>query len=72
MGDIAKGAGAIPEVTLRISAFCCFLSKGKKACTIRIGPIRLICANIMVVKDVPISRHPEDFYDDYDEDYWDD
>ncbi|MCL4641930.1 MAG: hypothetical protein M5Z89_23205 [Olivibacter sp.] len=29
-------------------------------------------ANIMVVKDVPISRHPEDFYDDYDEDYWDD
>lgn len=29
-------------------------------------------ANIRIVKDVPISRHPEDFYYDYDEDYWDD
>ncbi|NGM66820.1 hypothetical protein [Sphingobacterium sp. SGR-19] len=29
-------------------------------------------ANIRVVRDIPIERHPEDFYDDYDEDYWDD
>ncbi|QEC53817.1 hypothetical protein EDD80_11655 [Anseongella ginsenosidimutans] len=29
-------------------------------------------ANILIVKDVPISRHPEDFYHDYDEDYWND
>ncbi len=29
-------------------------------------------ANIRVIKDIPINRHPEDFYDDYDDDYWDD
>lgn len=29
-------------------------------------------ANIRIINDVPISRHPEDFYDDYDEGYWDD
>ncbi|MDM1296355.1 hypothetical protein HX021_18885 [Sphingobacterium sp. N143] len=28
-------------------------------------------ANMRVINDVPISRHPEDFYDDYDDDYWD-
>ncbi|RKO70724.1 hypothetical protein D7322_15760 [Sphingobacterium puteale] len=27
--------------------------------------VNLGAANIRVVKDVPISRHPEDFYDDY-------
>jgi len=29
-------------------------------------------ANIKVLRDIPVNRHPEDFYDDYDEDYWDD
>lgn len=28
-------------------------------------------AHIRIIKDIPISRHPEDFYDDYEEDYWD-
>ncbi|MFD1772270.1 hypothetical protein [Sphingobacterium suaedae] len=27
-------------------------------------------ANIRVMNDVPVDRHPEDFYDDYDEEYW--
>ena len=29
-------------------------------------------ARIKFIDNIPISRHPEDFYDDYDEDYWDD
>jgi hypothetical protein len=29
-------------------------------------------ANIRVLGDIPIDRHPEDFYDDYDEEYWED
>ncbi len=28
-------------------------------------------AQIRIIKDIPISRHPEDFYYDYEEDYWD-
>lgn len=29
-------------------------------------------ANVRILKDIPLERHPEDFYDDYDEEYWDD
>lgn len=29
-------------------------------------------ASIRIIKDIPLNRHPEDFYDDYDEAYWDD
>lgn len=27
-------------------------------------------AQIRIIKDIPISRHPEEFYYEYDEDYW--
>ncbi|MDD4777185.1 MAG: hypothetical protein PHV53_02735 [Fermentimonas sp.] len=29
-------------------------------------------ARTRVLRDIPLNRHPEDFYDDYDDDYWDD
>ena len=27
-------------------------------------------ANIRILQDIPINRHPEDFYNDYDRSYW--
>lgn|SRR5690554_1219934 len=33
--------------------------------------INLGNARARIVSDIPVSRHPEDFYYDYDDDYWD-